>query len=84
MTTRRTGRDWLIILVNEDDKMHMGVEVSGLDDLNGMDFVLLYGDETVTVNRGELVTRMMPYEVKVFATSRKWETDQRKGRDFVK
>jgi len=84
MTARRTGRDWLIILVNEDDKIHMGVEVSGLDDLNGMDFVLLYGDETATINRGELVTRMMPYEVKVFATSRKWETDRRKGRDFVK
>ena len=84
ITARRTGRDWLIILVNEDDKIHMGVEVSGLNDLNGMDFVLLYGDETVTVNRGELVTRMMPYEVKVFATSRKGETDQRKGRDFVK
>lgn len=83
-TARRTGRDWLIILVNEDNKIQMGVEVSGLDDLNGMDFVLLYGDETVTVNRGELVTRMMPHEVKVFATSRKWETDRRKGRDFVK
>ena len=84
ITTRRTGRDWLIILVNEDDKIHMGVEVSGLDDLNGIEFILLYGDETVTVNRGELVTRMMPYEVKVFATSRKWEIDQRKGRDFVR
>jgi len=84
MTARRTERDWLIILVNEDNKIHMGVEVSGLDDLNHTDFVLLYGDETVTVNQGEFVTRMMPYEVKVFATSRKWETDRRKGRDFVK
>ncbi|MBM3238894.1 hypothetical protein FJZ31_21595 [Candidatus Poribacteria bacterium] len=84
MTARRTGRDWLIILVNEDNKIQMGVEVSGLDDLNGMDFVLLYGDETVTVKRGELVTRMMPHEVKIFATSRKWETDRRKGRDFAK
>jgi len=84
MTARRTGRDWLIILVNEDDKMQMGVEVSGLNDLNHTDFVLLYGDETVTINQGEFVTRMMPHEVKVFATSRKWETDRRKGRDFVK
>jgi hypothetical protein len=84
MTARRTGRDWMIILVNEDEKIHMEVEVSGLDDLNGMDFVLLYGDEIATINRGELVTRMMPHEVKVFTTSRKWETDRRKERDFVK
>lgn len=74
MTARRTGRDWLIILVNEDNKIQM--EVAGLDDLNGMEFVLLYGDETVTVNRGEFVTRMMPHEVKLFATNRKWETDR--------
>ena len=83
MTVRRTGRDWLIILVNEDNKMHLGVEVSGLDDLNHTDFVLLYGDETAKVNRGGFITRMMPHEVKVFATSRKWETDRCEGRDFV-
>ena len=79
---RRSGRDWLIVLVNEDDKPHMGVEVSGLEPLNGMDFVLLYGDESVTINHGELVTRMKPYEVKVFATSRKWGSDRQAGRDF--
>jgi hypothetical protein len=60
----------------------MGVEVSGLDDLNGMDFVLLYGDERVTINHGELVTRLTPYEVKVFATSRRWESDRQVGRGF--
>lgn len=82
IAARRTGRDWLIVVINEDDMMQMGVEVSGLNDLNGMDFVLLYGDEKVTVNRGEFITRMNPYEVKVFATSRKWETNLREGRDF--
>ena len=79
---RRSGRDWLIVLVNEDNKTQMGVEVSGLDDLTGMDFVLLYGDECMTINHGELVTRLTPYEVKVFATSRKWESDRQAGRDF--
>jgi hypothetical protein len=73
VVARRTGRDWLIVLVNEDDRMQFGVEVSGLDALNGVEFVLLYGDETATVNGGELITRMKPHEVKAFATDRKWE-----------
>lgn len=38
-TARRTGRDWLIILVNEDAHAHMGVEVTGLEALNGTEFV---------------------------------------------
>jgi hypothetical protein len=84
VTARRTGREWLIIVVNETGMTQYGLEVSGLDDLNGMDFYLLYGDETVTVNRGEFVTRMKPFGVKVFATSKKWETEKRKGRDFGK
>lgn len=82
VAARRTGRDWLIILVNETGIMQYGIEVSGLDDLNGMDFHLLYGNETVTINRGEFVTRMKPFSVKVFATSRKWEIERRKGREF--
>ncbi|MFC1715777.1 hypothetical protein ACFL6S_19065 [Candidatus Poribacteria bacterium] len=83
MTARRTGRDWLIILVNEDNRIQMGVEVSGLNALNGMEFCLLYGDETVTVNNGELITRMKPLEVKVFATGQRWETHRLNGRDFA-
>ncbi|MHC4865405.1 MAG: hypothetical protein ACYTEX_15055 [Planctomycetota bacterium] len=31
---------------------------------------------------GELVTRMQPYQVQVFATSRKWESKRQQGRDF--
>ena len=84
LTARRIGRDWLIVLVNESNETCMGIEVTGLIDLEGTEFVLLYGNESITITRGELVTRMMPHQVKVFATSRKWETYRRQGRDFVK
>ena len=76
------GRDWLIVLVNEDAHRHMGVEVCGLEAGDGLRFDLLYGAETVTVERGCFITRMLPYEVKVFATGRRWETAMRDGRDF--
>jgi hypothetical protein len=54
-----------------------------LDALNGTEFVELYGDEKTTVVEGGFVTRMRPFEVKLFATHRKWETNQREGRDFA-
>lgn len=83
ISARRTGRDWLIILVNEDPHSHMGVEVIGLDALNGTEFVELYGDEETSVSEGSFVTRMRPFEVKLFATHRKWETNQWEGREFA-
>ena len=79
---RRRGDAWMVLLVNEDDHRHLGVEVTGLDALNGRELELLYGSETLTVERGEVVTRMQPFEVKVFATGRRWETQRREGRDF--
>ncbi len=82
-TVRRSGNEWLIILVNEDNFRHMGVELSGLKELNGKKMVQLYGDEHTTVNDGNFITRMMPYEVKVFATSKKWESYRKTGRDFI-
>lgn len=81
---RRVGDDWIIVLVNEDDCRHMGVEVHGLNALNGRKLVELYGTDEVTIAHGELIARMEPLEVEVFATSRKWETKRREGRDFVK
>jgi len=60
----------------------MGVEVIGLSQLNGQSLQLLYGVEAAIVNRGGFVTRLKPYEVKVFATSRKWESACREGRVF--
>ena len=83
VTARRTGRDWLIILVNEDPYAPTGVEVTGLDALNGIEFVELYGDEKTTVSEGAFVTRFRPFEVKLFATHRKWETAQQEGRGFA-
>lgn len=80
---RRNGSDWLIALVNEDDHPHMGVEVKGLAALNGQQLELLYGTESATVGKGEFITRLMPLEVKVFATSRKWEVTSSVGRSFA-
>ena len=84
MSVRRADDEWLIILVNEDSRPHMAVEGTGLDQLNGRNLQLLYGTERVSVVRGELITRIKPLEVKVFATSRKWETGLNRGRDFQK
>ncbi len=79
---KSNGNEWLIILVNEDNRWHMGVDVSGLDALNGRRLERLYAEGGVTVREGRLATRMEPYGVQVFATGRAWETDQRAGRDF--
>lgn len=82
LLARQCRREWLIVLVNEDDHPHMGVELSALARFNGQTLELLYGSESATVKRGGFVTRLKPYEVKVFATSRKWESSRRNGRDF--
>ncbi|MBI3852802.1 MAG: hypothetical protein HY298_21315 [Verrucomicrobia bacterium] len=79
---RYANREWLIALVNEDDRSQFGVEVVGLKKLNGRKLELLYGSETASVEHGGFVTRLKPHEVKVFATSRKWESACREGRDF--
>ncbi len=79
----RLGRDWLIVAINETDSYQLGVVVENLKHLNGMKLVELYGDEEVTVSNEEIVLRMKPREVKVFATNKKWETDRVKGRDYA-
>ncbi len=78
---RRVGDDYLVVLVNEDPRPHMGVAVSGLGEIRRLE--LLYGRETAEVRGGEFVTRLMPFEVKLFATSRKWEAARRSGREFA-
>lgn len=80
---RRLGSDWLIALVNEDDHPHMGVEIKGLDSLNGRRLEQLYGPETTDIRAGEFITRLMPLEVKVFATSRQWKVPSPAGRAFA-
>lgn len=83
LVARSAGGDWLLILVNEDSRAHMGVEVTGLEALDGRSLPLLYTDQSETVKDGGLVIRMLPLEIKVFATSRKWETARRAGREFT-
>lgn len=82
MSVRRAGQEWIVIMVNEDDWSYLGVEVTGLTDLNGRTLELLYGDEKAKVEQGEFITRIKPLEVKVFATNRKYEINEYKGRDF--
>lgn len=83
LVARRAGQDWLVVLVNEDDHAHMGVGVIGLRGLNGKSLALLYDSEIAAIKDGGFITRLKPHEVKVFATSRKWESGRRTGRDFV-
>ncbi len=83
VAVRRAGEDWLVMLLNEDDKKHMGVEISGLGALDNRALVLLYGDEPAPVVNGVLVARIQPYEVKLYATSRAFETPMREGRDYT-
>jgi hypothetical protein len=81
---RQVGDDWLVILVNEDDQWHLGVELAGLKGLDGRTLDLLYGSESAAIDHGELLTRLPPLGVKVFAAGRKWEPKRLAGREFVK
>ncbi len=84
MSVRRTEGEWIIILVNEDNRTYMGVEITGIDALNSCALELLYGSEKISVEQGELITRMKPFEVKVFATSPRYKSGLLEGRDFQK
>jgi hypothetical protein len=81
---RRTATDWLIVLANEDARAHMGVEVSGLALLNGRALHELYTGDSVKVSRGEIVARLAPHQVKVYSTSRKFETARLAGREYTR
>jgi hypothetical protein len=81
---RRAGADWLLVLANEDERAHMGVEVSGLGLLNGRTLHELYTADSVKVTRGEIIARLLPHQVKVYSTSRKFETARRTGRDYTR
>ena len=67
----RHKNDHLLILVNEDDHHRLGVDVFGLEAANGRALHLLDGDEQIQVADGNIVTRMQPYEVKLFSTRRR-------------
>ena len=57
------------LLVNEDNHRHLAVDVTGLTALNDRTLSLLYGDETANVSDGRLLTRLQPFDVKLFCTS---------------
>jgi hypothetical protein len=82
-TARQYGRDWMVALVNEGDTTQLATVVEGLNLLDGSKLQELYGDDEVTVKDGRFVTRLRPFEVKVFATSRKWEVTEKKSRDYT-
>ena len=80
----RHKNDYLLLLVNEDDHHRLGVDVLRLGAINGRKLHQLYGEEEAKVTGGNLVTRMQPFEVKLFSTIKsKYETEWREGRDFV-
>lgn len=80
---RRYGRDWLIVVINETNEYQMSVVVENMKHLNGMKFYELYGDDEFSVSNEEMVLRMKPREIKVLATSKRWETKRMKGRDYA-
>jgi len=80
---RRYGRDWLIVIINETNEYQMSVVVENMKHLNGMKFYELYGEDEFSVSNEEMVLRMKPREIKVLATSKRWETKQTKGRDYA-
>ncbi|MBT5925823.1 MAG: hypothetical protein HOH33_04315, partial [Verrucomicrobia bacterium] len=77
------GSNSIIILVNKDAHRHLGVEIHGLDKLNGKRLHLLYGQEMQTPNQGSFITRMQANEIKVFATDPGLAKGIPKGRDYV-
>lgn len=65
---RMNKMDGLVVVINEDEHEHMGVEVRGLTPLAGRVLYQQYGEEVVEVKEGRILTRLQPYEVKVFST----------------
>ncbi len=81
---RCAGDDWLVVLVNEDDVPHTAVIVEGLEALNGRTLCQLYTEDAAVVARGELIARLQPKAVHVYATSRDYEVCCGDAREFGK
>ena len=79
---RMNNGEGMIVLINEDENEHMGVEVGGLETLNGRTLHLNQGQETIAVTGGRILTRMQPYEVKLFTTAPDIAGTDATGRDF--
>ena len=79
---RNFGREWLVVVINETANYKLDLMVENLEFLNGVKLTELYGSEEVVVSNEEFPVRLKPWEVKVFATSNKWETTKMVGRDY--
>lgn len=80
---RQSGDDLLIMLVNEDNHRHLGVDVGGLAKWEGRTLFELYGTDETNVQDASIAIRMKPLEVKVYATNRRFESPRREGRDYI-
>ncbi len=80
---RKSGDELLLILVNEDEHRHLAVDVHGLQEWNGKTLYEMYGSDEATVDQGDLALRMKPFEVRLYSTTRKFETSRRNGREFL-
>jgi hypothetical protein len=77
---RQVGEDWYMLLVNEE-RYSVDIQVSGLRQLEGKELFVLYEDRSEKVKDGGFRASLSPYDVQVYATSRALEAP-RKGRDF--
>ena len=83
LIARQVDNEWIIAVVNRDDYPHLGVEVLGLNALGQRPLHLLYGEETVQPDpEGSIITRLQPYQTKVFSTTMNYQSTAQEGRDF--
>jgi hypothetical protein len=80
---RQHGDDLLVILVNEDNHRHMGVDVQGLKLSDGRKLFELYGPDEVTVENEGFALRMRPLESRIYCTTRDFESQRVAGRQYV-
>lgn len=80
---RRVGDDLLLILVNDEPQRQFGTIVHGLAEWKGKKLHELYGHDEPTIDGDEQVFRLQPFEAKVYATTRRWESSRRTARDYV-
>ena len=73
----------IIMLVNEHNHRHLGVDVGGLAKWEGRTLAELCGSDEAPVQDGSTAMRMKPLEVRVYSTNRRFETPRRDGRDYV-
>lgn len=79
---RQHDRQFVLILVNEDEHHHLGVDIRGLEMLEGRQLDLLYGSDSAHVTDGGFVTRLQGHEVKVFATDARLDSGPSEGRQY--